>query len=58
MIVENFGMLHLDPEITFYLRTLSMQMTPRSQLIFDKLVYDLCRFFAICSQIYSLNNVI
>jgi hypothetical protein len=42
VIVENFGMLHMDPEITFYLRTLNMQMTSQSQLIFDKLVYDIC----------------
>jgi hypothetical protein len=31
----------LDLEITLYLRTLSIRMTSRNQLIFDRLVYNL-----------------
>jgi hypothetical protein len=31
----------LDLEITLYLKTLSIRMTSRNQLIFDRLVYNL-----------------
>jgi hypothetical protein len=37
----------LDLEITLYLRTISIRMTSRNQLIFDKLVYN----FYPCKEI-------
>jgi len=52
----------LDPEITLYLKTLSMQIMPQSQSIFNKSVYNLypCeeRLFILqlTAKIYSLKK--
>jgi hypothetical protein len=50
---QKYWKKNLDPEITLYLKTLNMQMTPQNQLFFDKSLYDLypCKKKVVLPQI-------